>query len=254
MMQSSQWRYLTALTADRPGSNGEVCALQAEIRAEVVADYFATLNYHLPQLREPGTSVPRVFLTRLPSNLEQQPGVGHRKRLFLRSVLPLVLLEQERLRLLRENLMDLRAAEARGDSLPEETQAWLLETFALYNAKADDWETLLRRVDAVPVSIALAQAAMESGWGLSRFAQQGNSLFGQWTWKRRQSGLVPEEREEGERHRVRAFETLGDSVRSYMHNLNSHWAYKELREQRARLRMANDPLDGLAMVAGLRNY
>ncbi|MEX0914821.1 MAG: glucosaminidase domain-containing protein, partial [Wenzhouxiangellaceae bacterium] len=125
-----------------------------------------------------------------------------------------------------------------------------------------DWERddrlesvamLERRVDAVPVSLALVQAATESGWGRSRFAVEGNNLFGHWCY-RRGCGLVPERRNTGAAHEVAAFDSVSASVRRYLHNLNTHAAYAPLRAIRARLRDNGESPSAMALADGLTRY
>jgi Bax protein len=112
---------------------------------------------------------------------------------------------------------------------------------------------LLHRVDILPPSLVLAQAATESGWGTSRFAREGNNLFGQRTY-RPGNGIVPANRPDGETHEVKRFGTLFESVRSYMRNLNTHLAYRELRDLRAQLRRSGRPLSGALLADGLNAY
>lgn len=116
-----------------------------------------------------------------------------------------------------------------------------------------DWQTLLRRVDAVPPSLALAQAANESAWGTSRFSQQGFNYYGQWCFKDG-CGMVPELRATGKKHEVAAFDSPADSVASYIDNLNTHDAYYGLRVLRSTLKAAQQPVTGIALAAGLANY
>lgn len=111
----------------------------------------------------------------------------------------------------------------------------------------------MQRVDIIPPSLALAQAAKESGWGTSRFARNGNALFGQWTWDEDQ-GMEPKDRPEGTDHLVREFDTLLDSVEAYMLNLNRHRAYRELRSLRAGMRKRGEPIDGISLAGGLESY
>jgi Bax protein len=132
----------------------------------------------------------------------------------------------------------------------------LLETYRLdnFDVKSDEsWANLLRRIDAVPVSLALAQAANESGWGTSRFSSEGHNYYGQWCYKQG-CGLVPGKRGMGDVHEVAVFNSPEDSVESYLRNLNSHKAYKPLREIRARLRAANKPITGIELARGLGKY
>ncbi|MGC1507821.1 glucosaminidase domain-containing protein [Ketobacter sp.] len=114
-------------------------------------------------------------------------------------------------------------------------------------------EQLLIKVDALPASLVLAQGAMESAWGTSRFARDGNNYFGQWCFTSG-CGLVPESRGEGKKHEVRVFESPMDSVISYMRNLNSHPAYRDLRATRSTLRQQGDSYNGCYLAGGLTHY
>ena len=116
-----------------------------------------------------------------------------------------------------------------------------------------DWATLLRRVDVVPPSLALAQAAKESAWGTSRFSLQGYNYFGQWCFEKG-CGMVPARRDAGKEHEVAVFDSPETSVESYIHNLNSFYAYKPLRDIRAELNAAQAPVTGLALADGLIEY
>lgn len=123
----------------------------------------------------------------------------------------------------------------------------------LDNYSKDDLKTLLNRLDIIPVSLVLAQAANESAWGTSRFAMEGNNYFGQWCF-RKGCGLVPESRNSGADHEVRKFNDARESVFAYIDNLNTNAAYKELRAARAELRQNNEEITGLALVHGLQRY
>jgi Bax protein len=126
------------------------------------------------------------------------------------------------------------------------------ELAAAYGLESMDFDELLNRLEIVPPSLAIAQAAAESGWGTSRFAHQGNALFGQRVWG--EGGLAPLKREAADGVKVRAFDDLLDAVRSYTFNLNSHEAYAEFREWRTKLRRAGRPLSGLQLASHLRRY
>ena len=108
------------------------------------------------------------------------------------------------------------------------------------------------RMDIIPVSIAIAQAANESGWGTSRFALEGNALFGQWTWSKK--GISPKNKDPDETHKVLQFQILKASVRAYKNNLNTHNAYKEFRETRAKLRQEEKIITGLELAKYLKKY
>jgi len=114
-------------------------------------------------------------------------------------------------------------------------------------------DKLLRRVDTLPPSLVLAQAAEESGWGTSRFAAEGNALFGMWTWSG--EGVTPLQQRSGlGNYKIAAYETPLHSVIAYMHNLNTHQAYKELRVRRAELRKAGAKVTGWDLAKTLTKY
>ena len=134
-----------------------------------------------------------------------------------------------------------------------EDQTWLAWVAERYDAPAGNLDELLVRVDIIPTSLALAQAAEESGWGTSRFAHQGNALFGQRATGD-EPGLAPVERATEEHVRVRAYETLGAAVRSYARNLNTHPAYERFRAERAENRSQGAEPGGHALAPTLTRY
>lgn len=115
------------------------------------------------------------------------------------------------------------------------------------------WQKLVKRIDVLPPSLVLAQAANESAWGTSKFAKLGNNYFGQWCFKKG-CGLVPDKRGAGKVHEVAAFDSPKESLESYMTNLNSHSAYQSLRDLRAKLRNTKQPVTGLSLAKGLSRY
>lgn len=179
-----------------------------------------------------------------------------RKEAFFGYFLPLVEMRNEEILKLRADLLHLR--ERAGD-LSGRQQRRLVQLAADYEIneydsnEAGDWDTLLRRVDVVPPSLALAQAANESGWGLSRFALEGNNYFGHWCYVEG-CGLIPDSRPAGARHEVAAFDSPAQSVQRYIRNLNSHDAYRELRLTRSELRQNEELITGLELAEGLTQY
>jgi Bax protein len=196
--------------------------------------------------------VPRIFLARVPDGLADVTHATQRKGVFLRVMLPLILEANERVQQQRAQLLVIDAKLAAGHTLTQEQQQRLEAIAAEYETDPDRIDLLLRRVDAVPPSLALAQAAIESGWGTSRFVVEGNAVFGQWTWD--DEGLVPLGREDGKSHKIKSFQQLMDSVRAYVHNLNTHTAYREFRERRLMLRSEGKHLTGMALVPTLASY
>jgi len=182
---------------------------------------------------------------------------SERKEAFIEFLRPVVAHENRRIRQQREKLLGiLDDLEDGGEAAPHES-AWLAKQADLYRVDADGdlarARALARKIDIVPPSLALAQAALESAWGTSRFARQGNNLFGQWCFTIG-CGIVPRRRPEDATYEVQAFDTIAESVRTYMQNLNSHPAYAPLRRIRAQAREAGREPIGLELAAGLVNY
>lgn len=199
--------------------------------------------------------VPPIEVTQLPGDLHKMV-VKTKKSVFFRTLLPLVVAENDRIESQREWIIS-RFEQGPVDLSTPEGKA-LARIAKKYRVKGDlndeaTREKLLVKVDTIPVGLVLAQAAKESGWGTSRFALQGNSLFGEWTWSKG-GGLTPEKRDEGARHSVRAFPDLRASVRSYMHNLNMGFAYGKLRAMRAEMRRNGEHLDSVKLAGGLVRY
>lgn len=206
---------------------------------------FDALGYHWP----PSAEVPRVGVVALPEDLAELP-VGRRKSVFFRALTPLILAENARLRVKREHLV----AVAEGAPATEE----LREIATRYGVEShlSDQETaaaLLRHVDEIPLGMALAQAAIESGWGTSRFTREARNLFGVWTWDA-EHGIEPLARPVGATHFVRVFPDLQHAVRNFLFTLNAGHTYVTLRSERARLRAAQQPLDPLVLAGGLERY
>jgi Bax protein len=195
-----------------------------------------------------------VFLASIPADLPRIRLAEQRKIMFIQTALPLILHVNEVILHDRERIKALRAQIRAGETLDDYDREWLESKADEYGLDTVDFDRLLRRVDIIPPSLALAQSAEESGWGTSRFAQEGNALFGQRVWKPHRKGIVPEERPEGEQFRVRAFDHLIDGVKSYAQNLNIHRAYDAFRSKRAALRREGAPLDGGALAGTLEAY
>lgn len=217
-----------------------------------LADMFASIDYRLEGVRRRGT-VPRLMVASLPGDLPDLQVPTARKRLFIRLALPLVLMVNESIERDRARIIRLRARQRAGVPVAARDRRWLDGMFADYGVDRSDFATLLRRVDVIPPSLALAQSAEESGWGTSRYAREGNALFGQRIFKGK-AGIVPARRPEGERFRVRAFDKLLDGVRAYAMNLNAHPAYADFRAARAAIRAAGRIPGGPELIGHLEGY
>ncbi len=214
---------------------------------------FERAAYDLEEIRTTRKPVPRLRLVTLPLDLPDLMDVAERKTVFLSLMLPLILEANARVALERWRLRSAIKRRADGQVLPPEVTDWLAALAKRYKVPTGRLDALLLRVDGVPPSLALAQAAAESGWGTSRFAIEGNAIFGQWTTAGGK-GLVPLERPEGMTYKVRSFERLIESVNAYLLNLNTHRSYDGFREARAAKRQAGTPPDGAALAGELRRY
>ena len=171
-----------------------------------------------------------------------------KRELFIKIILPLVLDENEKISEDRQKLFKILSKNF--NTVGE--RVWLKRRFKEYKIEDKDLAKLKMRMDIIPVSIALAQAANESGWGTSRFALEGNALFGQWTWSKK--GISPADSDPEESHKILQFQVLKASVRAYKNNLNTHNAYKGFREARAKQREEGKPLNGLVLTKYLKSY
>lgn len=157
----------------------------------------------------------------------------------------------------RNHLKDI----ASNGSSGEKEQLWLLQLAAKYKVVDSRTATvtkkqiteLLKRVDIIPPSLAMAQGADESGWGTSRFAEAGNSLFGQWTWGSKGIASNGKQRGKGD-YKIASFKRPIDSIAAYMLNLNSNTAYSDFRNKRAEIRQRNKEITGLSLVGTMVHY
>ena len=149
--------------------------------------------------------------------------------------------------------MRIKLAQEKGTAILDSDRVYLKNMARRYGVGEPRIDLLLARVDILPVSIALAQSAIESGWGTSRFVLEGNAPFVQWTTASFK-GLVPKGRTDGKTHKIRAFDDLYGSVRSYIHNLNTHRAYRRFRVMRETMRTSGKHLDSLTLISSLKSY
>ena len=217
------------------------------LNAETTLNLFEDLNYDLKAVRA-GQKVKPIYLTKLPKDLKTLGDTKTKRELFIKIVLPLILYENEKIIDDKKRLFKILG---KNFNSPGE-KVWLNRRFKEYKIKDKDLAELKMRMDIIPVSIALAQAANESGWGTSRFALEGNALFGQWTWSK--NGISPKNKDPDQNHKILQFQILKASVRAYKNNLNTHNAYKEFREVRAKLRQSGTNITGLALIKYLKNY
>lgn len=181
----------------------------------------------------------------------QFPAGVERKQAFVNYFQPIIEQENQKIQTLRMKITKAQAAAKHPRWLDDVLEQYRLTQFD--SNKVEDWQALLARVDTIPMSLALAQAANESAWGTSRFAQKGNNFFGQWCFTQG-CGLVPRSRNEGANHEVAAFDSPQQSVARYLLNLNSHPQYQKLRDVREALRANKQVVSGYAVAAGLSGY
>ena len=217
------------------------------LSASTIKQLFEDTGYNLQDVRKKKLVKP-VALTLLPEEIKMIENVKKRKELFIQIVLPLIIQENNNIRLDRKTLFSI--INKNNNTVKEKN--WLKKKYKQYGVKSRDLSVLKIRMDEIPTSLAIAQAAKETGWGTSRFAQEGNALFGQWTWSG--EGLKPKDAEKGKGHKVMKFNVLQASVRAYQRNLNTHSTYKNFRKARAELRDSGKPLDSLELSKYLNKY
>ena len=214
---------------------------------QVTLDIFENLKYDLKSIRL-GQAVKPVYLKKFPRDLKKLKSTQKKKNTFIKIVIPLILDENDKILEDRKKLFKIlgKQSNSRGEKV------WLKRRFKDYRIDGEDIAELKIRMDVIPTSIAIAQAAKESGWGTSRFALDGNAMFGQWTWS--EDGIEPNKKSKNQSHKILKFPMLQSSVKAYMKNLNTHRGYSEFRDERANLRRRNQNISGLDLVDYLYNY
>jgi Bax protein len=253
-----------ALGATAP-ITGQTVGQTLEIRS--VADFesvFERYHYTSKAWHTGLHEVPRLYLAEVPTywreTYSKSVPIAEKKSLFFRLLAPVALYVNERILEDRARAQTLLTTRAAGQVLAADDSEWLADLARVYKVPGADsgpldaaeGAELLRRVDAIPLSLELAQGAVESGWGTSRFADVGNSLFGQWSWA---GGIAPEEQRTDTHgdHRIAAFQSTGLSAWSYALNLNTHDAYADFRRKRAELREHGQP-HGHDLVETMSRY
>ena len=217
------------------------------LSAATIEELFKSTNYNLKDVRE-NKLVKPINLDLLPKEIGKIENTKKRKDLFIQIILPLVIDENNSIKLDRIKLFSI----LNKSKNTKTEQEWLNIKFKQYGVVNKDLSTLKIRMDEVPVSMAIAQAAKETGWGTSRFAHEGNALFGQWTWSG--EGIKPADAEDDSTHKVMRFKVLQASIKAYQRNLNTHSSYKDFRSARAELRDEGKELDSMILTEYLDKY
>ncbi len=213
---------------------------------KITLNLFENLKYDLNNIRL-GETVKPVYLSKLPPDLKNIKSTTKRKNTFIKIILPLIIDENNKILENRKKLFKILGKPI--NSMGE--KRWLKRRFEEYQIKNEDITELKLRMDIIPTSLTIAQAAKESGWGTSRFALEGNAMFGQWTYGK--DGIQPKD-SKGKGHKVLKFPMLRSSIMAYQRNLNTHKAYREFRFKRAEIREENKKISGLDLVPYLESY
>ena len=217
------------------------------LSASTIKQLFLDTGYNLSDVRKKKLVKP-VSLSLLPVEIKMIENTKERKELFIQIILPLVIKENNNIKLDRIKLFGVLNKSKNTNN----EKNWLEKKFKQYGVINKDLSTLKIRLDEIPISMAIAQAAKETGWGTSRFAQEGNALFGQWTWTG--EGIKPAGADDDSTHKVMKFKVLQASVKAYHRNLNTHSSYKEFRSARAQLRDEGKELDSSILTKYLDRY
>ena len=225
----------------------EVILPDLNLKTETVLNLFKDVDYDLSQVRNKKLVKP-IYFTQFPKDLDALQDTRLKKETFIKIVLPLIVAENERILADRQKLKKVFVKKFTTDL----EKQWLRQKLLEYKVKKINFDELLIRMDIIPTSIALAQAAKESGWGTSRFALEGNAIFGQWTWSGQ--GIEPLDRESNKNHKILKFPILRASVKAYQNNLNTHKSYLKFRQKRLGMREKNKNISGLDLTETLKNY
>ncbi len=230
-----------------PSQVTELVLPNLNIKTETVLSLFEDVEYDLKTVRYQKKVKP-IYFTQFPKDLDEIKDTRLKKETFIKIVLPLVVAENEKI---LDDKIKLKKIISKKKTTEKE-KSWLRLKLREYKVKNSDFAELDKRMDIIPVSIALAQAAKESGWGTSRFALEGNAIFGQWTWTGQ--GIEPLNKGKHEGHKILRFPILRASVKAYKNNLNTHKGYAEFREKRSTYRKRNKSIKGLNLTDTLDRY
>ena len=220
--------------------------------ANEMIDIFKKYNFSVESFLNDQSSNLIIFSS-WPNDFLNVKSVNKRKKLFINTLLPIIFVENRKILEDRKRILDWWN-QSGGEVVSREFWPnWLFELSEKYNYTESSIGRLLIRVDIVPLSLALSQAAIESGWGSSRYMNEGNAIFGQYTYDSK-NGIKPRERANGKKFFVKRFSTLSESVRSYLKNINTHSAYEDFRQERRKLRMNGESLSGNILANFLENY
>ena len=234
---------------------GNAVRRQAQLRsinprtADELAGFLREASFSLTDVRQ-GVAVPALKIERVPEDLGTKDGY-ERKQLFIAALLPVLLDINQRVLAERDQLLAIRAKLNAGLLLAPADKLWLGKIADRYEASADKIDELLKRVDIVPPSMAIAQSGVESGWGTSFAARTGNALFGQIQAGGQHAVVVPWRPGSG---MPQPFSSVGDAADAYVANLNTNAAYSGFRAERAAMRARGDNLDGYNLIGSLLLY
>ena len=219
------------------------------LKTETVLSLFKDVQYDLKKVRFEKKVRP-IYFTQFPKDLDEISSTKLKKETFIKIILPLVAAENQKI--LNDRYKLSKILKKKNAARDQKEKLWLEKKLREYKVKNNDTLELRKRMDIIPISIALAQAAKESGWGTSRFALEGNAIFGQWTWTG--TGIAPLDRGSEKNHKILRFPILRASVKAYKNNLNTHKGYKKFREKRFDLRKKKNNISGLKLIHTLDNY
>ena len=221
-------------------------------RANEMLEIFKKYNFSVDRFLK-DESANLIIFSSLPDDFMEIQPVNERKKLFINTLLPIIYAENLKILEDRKKILDWWS-ESQGENFSRDFwPAWLFELSEKYDAVDSNLGNLLIKVDVIPISMALSQAAIESGWGTSRYLREGNAVYGQYTFEKNK-GIEPAKRDSSQKFFIRKFENLSESTKSYFKNINTHLAYESLREERKKLRMNGEVLSGLKLADFLTSY
>ena len=226
--------------------------------SQQVEQTFAYFSYHLSTLVKNKKTIPAIQPNRIPTDLGKLLDVKKRKDLFTSMMLPLALKINQDITAKRVKLLNVINVYKNTGEITPQQRLFIKHTILEFGGK-EDWkiqkalDNLWVRVNTLPVSLIIAQGAVESGWGTSRFSIEGNALFGQWTWTKGK-GIVPSVREKGKTHSIKKFSSPYQSMRAYVDNINRNPAYERLRKLRMKLHAENIDITGTKLATTLDKY
>ena len=226
------------------------CNKTVEVKNIIINDYSSLDSVYTAHRSIDSNSIPPILIKSISPSIKDL-SIIERKKIFIKSILVNILKNNEDILSIRDSILDLQVRLNNNRIVKQEETVWLKKISKTYRCKPDDFDGLLKKINIIPPSMAIAQSIVESGWGTSRFAIEGNSLFGEHFSNGANGDYISANNSD---IKLKSFPTIYDAVRSYSVNINRHRAYRKFRDKRLEMLNNSSKLNSLELVETLGSY